>query len=54
MRNPLLFRMKMVEEVKNITEKLDTLAEERHKFHMGEGVVENRFGVTSESRITCE
>ncbi|KAL8532070.1 hypothetical protein ACS0TY_008616 [Phlomoides rotata] len=51
-RNPLLFRLKMVRKVKNITKKLDALAEERHKFHLGECVMENRFGVTLESRIT--
>ncbi|KAL8532090.1 hypothetical protein ACS0TY_008632 [Phlomoides rotata] len=51
-RNPLLFRLKMVRKVKNITKKLDALAEERDKFHLGECVMENRFGVTLESRIT--
>ncbi|KAL8532071.1 hypothetical protein ACS0TY_008617 [Phlomoides rotata] len=52
MRNPLLFRLRMVDEVKIIWRKLDAIAEERHKFHLGEGVVQNRFGVTLESRIT--
>ncbi|KAL0462214.1 UNVERIFIED_CONTAM: Disease resistance protein RGA2 [Sesamum latifolium] len=50
--NPLLFRLKMVNEVRNIKKKLDAIAQERLKFHLGEGVVENRFGETSESRET--
>ncbi|KAL8532125.1 hypothetical protein ACS0TY_008660 [Phlomoides rotata] len=47
-RNPLLFRLKMVRKVENITKKLDALAEERHKFHLGECVMENRFGDVGE------
>ncbi|KAG8364953.1 hypothetical protein BUALT_Bualt18G0052200 [Buddleja alternifolia] len=51
-RNPLLFRSKMAHKVKNVREKLDSIAKERLQFHLSEGVVENRFGVTSESRQT--
>ncbi|KAL7090246.1 hypothetical protein ACP275_12G028500 [Erythranthe tilingii] len=51
-RNPLLFHSKMAHEVKNIRAKLDAIAEERLKFHLGESVVENRFGEAFESRIT--
>ncbi|KAL0423825.1 UNVERIFIED_CONTAM: Disease resistance protein RGA2 [Sesamum radiatum] len=51
-KNPFLFRSKMVREVRKIRKKLDAIAEERLKFHLGEGVVENRFGETSESRET--
>ncbi|KAG8364989.1 hypothetical protein BUALT_Bualt18G0056000 [Buddleja alternifolia] len=51
-RNPLLFRSKMVHKVKNIREKLDSIAKERFQFHLSEGVVENRFGETLESRQT--
>ncbi|KAI3462574.1 hypothetical protein Pfo_019237 [Paulownia fortunei] len=52
LRNPLLFRLKMVREVRNIRGKLDAIAEERLKFQLGEGVMENRFGETLESRHT--
>lgn len=51
-RNPLLYRFRIVGQVKKIRKKLDAIAEERHKFHLGDGVVENRFGVTLDSRIT--
>ncbi|KAL7090254.1 hypothetical protein ACP275_12G029200 [Erythranthe tilingii] len=51
-RNPLLFHSKMAHEVKSIRAKLDAIAEERLKFHLGESVVENRFGEAFESRIT--
>ncbi|KAL0431149.1 UNVERIFIED_CONTAM: putative disease resistance protein RGA3 [Sesamum radiatum] len=49
--NPLLFRLKMVGEVKK-RKSLEAIADERLMFHLGEGVVENRFGETSESRET--
>ncbi|KAK4426587.1 putative disease resistance protein RGA1 [Sesamum alatum] len=52
LRNPLLFRLEMVQEVRKIRGKLDAVAEERLKFNLGEGVVENRFGETLESRQT--
>ncbi|KAL7131765.1 hypothetical protein ABFS83_12G026300 [Erythranthe nasuta] len=51
-RNPLLFHSKMAHEVKSIRAKLDAIAEERLKFHLGGSVVENRFGEAFESRIT--
>ncbi|KAL0291743.1 UNVERIFIED_CONTAM: putative disease resistance protein RGA1 [Sesamum calycinum] len=51
-KNPLLFRLKMVYEVRNIRKKLGDIADERLKFHLVEGVVENRFGETIESRET--
>ncbi|KAL0424039.1 UNVERIFIED_CONTAM: putative disease resistance protein RGA1 [Sesamum radiatum] len=51
-RNPLLFRLKMVNEVRNIREKLDAIAKERLDFYLGECVVENRFGESLESRMT--
>ncbi|KAK4382618.1 putative disease resistance RPP13-like protein 1 [Sesamum angolense] len=51
-KNPLLFRLKMVYEVRKIRKKLGEIADERLKFHLGEGVVENRFGETIESRET--
>ncbi|KAL2247044.1 putative disease resistance protein RGA1 [Sesamum indicum] len=52
-RNPLVFRWKMAREVKEVRGKLDAIAEERVKFHLGDGVVENRFGVVAESRQSC-
>ncbi|KAK4426855.1 putative disease resistance protein RGA1 [Sesamum alatum] len=52
-RNQLLFRLKMAGEVRKIRGKLDAIAEERVKFHLGEGVVENRFGGVLESRESC-
>lgn len=51
-RNQLLFRSKMAREVRNVRAKLDAIAEERFKFHLGEGIMENRFGETLESRNT--
>ncbi|KAL0431172.1 UNVERIFIED_CONTAM: putative disease resistance protein RGA1 [Sesamum radiatum] len=51
-KNPLLFRLKMVYEVRKIRKKLGAIAEERLKFHLREGVVENRFGETLEDRQT--
>ncbi|KAL0396050.1 UNVERIFIED_CONTAM: putative disease resistance protein RGA1 [Sesamum calycinum] len=51
-KNPLLFRLKMVYEVRKIRKKLGDIADERLKFHLGEGVVESRFGETIESRET--
>ncbi|KAK4426599.1 putative disease resistance protein RGA1 [Sesamum alatum] len=51
-RNPLLFRLKMVNEVRNIRGKLDALAKERFDFLVGDGVVENRFGESIDSRQT--
>ncbi|KAG8365067.1 hypothetical protein BUALT_Bualt18G0065400 [Buddleja alternifolia] len=50
--NPLLFSSKMAHKVKNVREKLDSIAKERLQFHLSEGVVENRFGETLESRQT--
>ncbi|KAL0381387.1 UNVERIFIED_CONTAM: putative disease resistance protein RGA3 [Sesamum angustifolium] len=52
-RNPLVFRLKMAREVRKVRGKLDAIAEERIKFHLGEGVVENRFGGVVESRQSC-
>ncbi|KAL0461976.1 UNVERIFIED_CONTAM: putative disease resistance protein RGA1 [Sesamum latifolium] len=51
-RNPLLFRLKMVNQVRNIRGKLDALAKERFDFHLGDGAVENRFGESFDSRQT--
>ncbi|KAL0424038.1 UNVERIFIED_CONTAM: putative disease resistance protein RGA1 [Sesamum radiatum] len=51
-RNPLLFRLKMVNQVRNIRGRLDALAKERFDFHLGDGVVENRFGESFDSRQT--
>ncbi|KAL0431359.1 UNVERIFIED_CONTAM: putative disease resistance protein RGA1 [Sesamum radiatum] len=51
-RNPLLFRLKMVSQVRNIRGKLDALAKERFDFHLGDGAVENRFGESFDSRQT--
>ncbi|KAK4426596.1 putative disease resistance protein RGA1 [Sesamum alatum] len=51
-RNPLLFRLKIVNEVRNIRGNLDAIAKERLDFHLGESVVENRFGESLESRLT--
>ncbi|KAL0431360.1 UNVERIFIED_CONTAM: putative disease resistance protein RGA1 [Sesamum radiatum] len=51
-RNPLLLRLKMVNEVRNIREKLDAIAKERLDFHLGESVVENRFGESLGSGMT--
>ncbi|KAK4410147.1 putative disease resistance protein RGA1 [Sesamum angolense] len=51
-RNPLLFRLKMVNQVRNIRGRLDALAKERFDFHLGDVVVENRFGESFDSRQT--
>ncbi|KAG8379588.1 hypothetical protein BUALT_Bualt07G0104500 [Buddleja alternifolia] len=50
--NPLMFRLKMAHKVRNIREKLDAIAEERVKFHLGEGVIENGYGDGLVSRET--
>ncbi|KAG8371945.1 hypothetical protein BUALT_Bualt12G0015500 [Buddleja alternifolia] len=52
LRNPLLFRSKMAHKVKDVREKLDAIAKERLQFHLSEGVMENRFGETLDSRQT--
>ncbi|KAG8373770.1 hypothetical protein BUALT_Bualt11G0059700 [Buddleja alternifolia] len=38
--------------VKNIRKKLDVVAEERHKFHSPEGITEDGFGNTLDTRMT--
>ncbi|XVE91610.1 hypothetical protein REPUB_Repub01dG0025000 [Reevesia pubescens] len=40
LQNPLLFRLNMARQFKNVREKLDAIAEERTKFHLREGVTE--------------
>ncbi|XVF24117.1 hypothetical protein REPUB_Repub13aG0099700 [Reevesia pubescens] len=40
LQNPLLFRLNMKRQFKNVREKLDAIAEERTKFHLREGMVE--------------
>jgi structure-specific endonuclease subunit SLX1 len=40
-QNPLVFRLKMAHKVKNVTEKLDAIANEKNKFILTEGVGEN-------------
>ncbi|KAG8364965.1 hypothetical protein BUALT_Bualt18G0053400 [Buddleja alternifolia] len=53
LRNPLLFRFKMAHKVKNVREKLDSIAEERHQLGLSDqGVVGNRYGVTLDNRQT--
>ncbi|KAG6743173.1 hypothetical protein POTOM_054121 [Populus tomentosa] len=39
--NPLVFRLKMAHKVKKVTENLDSLANEKNKFRLTEGVGEN-------------
>ncbi|KAJ6867324.1 disease resistance protein RGA3 [Populus alba x Populus x berolinensis] len=40
-QNPLVFRLKMAHKVKKVTENLDSLANEKNKFRLTEGVGEN-------------
>ncbi|KAJ6960547.1 disease resistance protein RGA3 [Populus alba x Populus x berolinensis] len=40
-QNPLVFRLKMAHKVKNVSEKLDAIANEKNKFRLTEGVGEN-------------
>ncbi|CAK9153332.1 unnamed protein product [Ilex paraguariensis] len=41
-RNPLVFRLRMAHKVKDIRERLDTIADERDKFHLKEGVTDSQ------------
>ncbi|KAG8371948.1 hypothetical protein BUALT_Bualt12G0015800 [Buddleja alternifolia] len=52
LRNPVIFRSKMAHKVKDVREKLDAIAKERLQFQLSEGVMENRFGETLDSRQT--
>ena len=42
--NPLVFRQRMVHKLKNVREKLDAIAKERHNFHLSEGALEIEAG----------
>ncbi|XP_011001552.1 PREDICTED: putative disease resistance protein RGA4 [Populus euphratica] len=43
--NPLVFRQRMVHKLKNVREKLDAIAKERHNFHLSEGALEIEAGI---------
>ncbi|XP_052304170.1 putative disease resistance protein RGA3 isoform X11 [Populus trichocarpa] len=51
-QNPLVFRLKMAHKVKNVREKLDSIANEKNKFRLTEGVGENEAD-SFDWRITC-
>ncbi|XP_073285277.1 putative disease resistance protein RGA1 [Primulina huaijiensis] len=50
-RNPLLFRVEIARKVRDIRGRLNDIADERHKFELREGVMNNQVGVV-ESRQT--
>ncbi|KAG8371946.1 hypothetical protein BUALT_Bualt12G0015600 [Buddleja alternifolia] len=52
LQNRVIFRSKMAHKVKDVREKLDAIAKERLQFQLSEGVMENRFGETLDSRQT--